>query len=128
MIEENWTKVKFCRFDAAEVVKKIKLNIKNSAIFIFTEAGAMSNSLTFIMYAANCTGSKLSQCSALSFLIRLSHRFRNISWRKILKKLCTVDVGNITLISKIDFFLMFLKLSFSTPNENNTFFIKYYEN
>ena len=27
-------------------------------------------------YAANCTGSKLAQCSAIIFLIRLSHRIR----------------------------------------------------
>ena len=80
-------------------------------------------------YAANCTGSNLFQYSALSFFIRLSHRFRNISFRKILKN-CLLDVGNITLISEIDFFLMFLKLSFSTPNENNTVFIMktHYEN
>ena len=27
-------------------------------------------------YAANCTGSKLSQCSAIIFLMRMSHRIR----------------------------------------------------
>ena len=32
--------------------------------------------VNYIKYAANCTGSKLSQCTALIFLMRLSHRFR----------------------------------------------------
>ena len=57
-------------------------------------------------YAANCTGSKLSYCSALIFLMRLCHRV-NMSFRKIFKKCLLLDVGNITLISKIDFFRTF---------------------
>ena len=45
-------------------------------------------------YAANCTGSKLSQCSAIIFLMRMSHRIRQYQLKKILYEIFAVDVGN----------------------------------
>ena len=35
-----------------------------------------------LKYAANCTGSKLSQCSAIIFSMRLSHRIRQYQLQK----------------------------------------------
>ena len=45
-------------------------------------------------YAANCTGSKLSQCSAIIFLMRMSHRIRQYQLKKNLQEIFAVDVGN----------------------------------
>ena len=59
-----------------------------------------------LRYAANCTGSKLSQCCAIVFLMRMSYRIRQYQLKKNHWEIFAIDVGNITLISKIDLFLM----------------------
>ena len=35
-----------------------------------------------VIYPANCTGSKLSQCSAIIFFMRMSHRIRQYQLKK----------------------------------------------
>ena len=47
----------------------------------------ISNELVYTLddelrYAANCTGSKLSQCSAIIFLMRMSHPIRQYQLKK----------------------------------------------
>ena len=51
--------------------------------FIYTQTNGKEMSLDQLKrYAANCTGSKLSQCSAIIFLMRMSHRIRKYQLRK----------------------------------------------
>ena len=69
---------------ALDEFNSLKGNSDLAAQYAITKADVEVIHVKYI-YAANFTGSKLSQCSASGFLIRLSHRFRNISFRKILK-------------------------------------------
>ena len=110
--------VRFCQDDKIRTEYLTSMFLEHSTaedLLMVFNSGLESLKLD-IKYAANCTGSKLSQCSATLFFLKECLILFVNSIFKNLQELFAYRCKELLLIGKIDVFFLFLKLSSSTPN------------